>query len=113
MKLNSEEKTEIEPALLRRLRGHFARDPVTLPVVEQQFAPYERANLHLALTEILAEPLRQSELVGVVVLEEYRSASLARMASAASTRNFDEGPVEYSDVALPGDQHLGCVKNGL
>ncbi|WP_088252863.1 hypothetical protein [Fimbriiglobus ruber] len=27
-----------EPALLGRLRSHFARDPATLPVVEQEFA---------------------------------------------------------------------------
>jgi cell division protease FtsH len=102
-----------DPALLRRLRAHFDRDPAALPVVEQQFAPYERANLHLALADILAEPHRRAELVGVLVLEHYRGAGLAPMTRPRSAQYFDEGPVEYADVPLPGDQHLACVKNGL
>jgi cell division protease FtsH len=102
-----------EPALLQRLRAHFGSDPCTLPVVEQQFDPFERANLHLALTEMLADAERRSELFGVIVLEEYRAPSLARMSRPASARNFDLGPVEYADVPLPGERHLGCVKNGL
>jgi cell division protease FtsH len=108
-----DEQTRTEPALLRRLRVHFGCEPATLPVVEQQFADYERANFHLALADLLAESPRRSELVGVIVLEDYRAASLARMSRETSARRFDEGPVEYVDVPLPGDQHLGCVKNGL
>lgn len=108
-----EEQTPSESALLVRLRSHFGGDPSTLPVVEQQFASYERANLQLALAEMLAEPQRSSKLMGVIALEDYRTASLARMSRAGSARNLDEGPVEYADVPLPGDQHLACVKNGL
>src|SRR5262245_5162125 len=107
------EQTAVEPALFLRLRSHFGCDPATLPVVEQQFAPYERANLHLALAEMLDDPRRRSDLLGVIVLEEYRGASLARLSRAASAKSYDQGPVEYADVPLPGDQHLGCVKNGL
>lgn len=102
-----------EPALLARLRAHFGCDPAALPVVEQPFATYERANVQLALTELLDEPHRAAELVGVIALEEYRSAGLARMTRAASARGYDAGPVEYADVPLPGDRQLGCVKNGL
>lgn len=108
-----EEQTTCESALLVRLRSHFGTDPSRLPVIEQQFAGYERANFQLALAEMLAEPQRSSELLGIIVLEEYRTASLARMSRAGSARNLDEGPVEYADVPLPGDQHLACVKNGL
>src|SRR6266566_5181671 len=107
----TDEPTAVEPALLQRLRAHFGCDPAALPVVEQEFAPYERANLHLALAEMLDDPRRRSELLGVIVLEEYRAANLARLSRAASARNYDQGPVEYADVPLPGDQHLGCVKN--
>lgn len=102
-----------EPALLARLRAHFGRDPATLPVVEQTFAPYERANVQLALDELLAEPHRSAELVGVIVLQMYHAAGLARMARPGSSVNFDAGPVEYADVALPGDRQLGCARNGL
>src|SRR5687767_435652 len=99
-----------EPALLQRLRSHFGSEPAALPVLEQQFAFYERPNLHLALQEMVIEPHRQAELLGVVVMEEYRAASLARLSRAASARRFDEGPVEYVDAPLPGDRHLACVK---
>ncbi|MBN9519094.1 26S protease regulatory subunit [bacterium] len=102
-----------EPALLARLREHFGRDPAALPVVEQEFAAYERANVQLALAELLDESDRTADLVGVIALEEYRSTSLARMARAASARAYDAGPVEYADVPLPGDRQLACVKNGL
>ena len=108
-----EAPTEADPALLVRLRNHFAREPATLPVVEQQFAAYERANLHIALSELLAEPSRQADLVGVVVLEDYRAAGLARLSRPVSARAYDEGPVEYADVPLPADGHVGCPKNGL
>lgn len=102
-----------EPALLQRLRSHFGQEPTRLPVVEQEYAFYERANLHLALAEMLAEPQRHSGLLGVITLEEYRGPSLSRLTNPVSARSFDEGPVEYSDVVLPGEQHLACVKNGL
>jgi hypothetical protein len=102
-----------EPILLRRLRSHFDHDPARLPVVEQTFAFYERANLHLALEDLFAEPQRQAELVGVLSLEEYRRTSLPRFSRAASAQHFDEGPVEYVDSPMPGGQHLACVKSGL
>src|SRR5438128_2379292 len=108
----SEEKAA-EPALLRRLRSHFAQEPATLPVVEQHFDDYERPNLHLALEEMLADGRRRADLVGVVVLEDYGAPSLARLSREAAAVRFDEGPVEHVDVALPGDRHLACPKNGL
>lgn len=52
-------------------------------------------------------------MVGVVVLESYTSAGLARLSRPASAKNFDAGPVEYADVPLPGDRHLACPKNAL
>jgi cell division protease FtsH len=102
-----------EPILLKRLRAHFGQEPGRLPVLEQQFAPYERPNLHLALEEMLREPQRQAELLGVLSLEPYRSVSLAQLSREASACKFDEGPVEHADVTVPGGQHLACIKNGL
>jgi hypothetical protein len=51
--ITTPDAVEAEPALLYRLRTHFGQEPAALPVVEQQFAAYERANLHLALAEML------------------------------------------------------------
>jgi hypothetical protein len=102
-----------EPKLFRRLGAHFGCDPAALPVVEQTFAPYERPNLHLAIEDLLAEPQRRPELVGVVVPQEYQGVSLAKLARAASASQYDEGPVEYVDVALAGERRLACLKRGL
>jgi hypothetical protein len=99
--------------LLRRLRKHFAAEPADLPVVEQHFDLHERPNLHLAIEEMLAGPSRQAELVGVLARDEYRSPSLGRLSREASAEQFEQGPVEYVDVSLPGGQHLACVKSGL
>ncbi len=84
-----------------------------MPVVEQRFDPNDRPNLYLAIQELLDEPGRKGELVGVVKAEDYRSVSLAKLSRAAMAEEFDEGPVEYADVALPDGQQLACVKCGL
>src|SRR5262245_22869975 len=98
------------PSLLRCLRKHFDADPAALPVVEQQFALHERPNLHLAVEELLGDPGRRAKLVGVLARDEYRSPSLGRLSREASAKQFEPGPVEYADVALPGGRHLACVK---
>ncbi len=100
-------------ALLHRLRRHFDQDPATLPVVEQNFASYERPNLHLVFEELLGASQCHADLVGVVALEEYPGATLARLSRKNSARKFDAGPVEYRDVPLADGQHLACVKHGL
>lgn len=102
-----------KPALLRKLERHFGDDPATLPVIEQHFATYERPNLHLAIEDVVRSTDPKFELSGIVLYQEYNRASLARLSRKASAKRFDEGPVEYVDVALHGDQRLGCVKNGL
>jgi hypothetical protein len=101
------------PALFALLRDHFDVEPSTLPVLQQRFDEHDRPNLHLALQEMLGQPHTRSEMVGVVTLEHYREASLAQFSREASARNFDRGPVEYVDVALPGDRHLACLKHAL
>jgi len=82
-------------------------------VLEQRFDLHDRPNLHLALEEMLAQPDTQGELVGVVILEEYRGVTLAQLSREGSASHFDEGPVEYTDVALAGDRQLACLKQAL
>ncbi len=106
-------KRRSDPVLLRYLRKHFDAEPADLPVVEQHFGVHERPNLHLALEEMLQSPGRQAQLVGVLPLEEYSSPSLGRLSRKASAQRFEQGPVEYVDVSLPGGRHLACVKTGL
>jgi cell division protease FtsH len=106
-------KGKAEPGLLRRLRLHFRRDPSKLPIVEQNFEFHERPNLHLAVEELLHGPDRQADLIGIVVPQEYHSVTLSKLSQQSSARHFQQGPVEYLDVALAGDRHLACVKRGL
>src|SRR5688572_14720646 len=65
-----------QPPLLARLWAHFGQDPGKLPVLEQEFAKYERPNLHLAIEELLSPPGCDPELIGVVLAEEYQSVTL-------------------------------------
>jgi hypothetical protein len=101
------------PALLRRLRSHFGSDPAELPVIEQNFGTYERPNLHLAIEELMQEPGRSPDLVGIVVNEEYHSLTLSKLSRKETARSFHDGPVEYLDVPLAHGQPLACVKRGL
>lgn len=109
----SRKKGKGDPELLRRIRKHLGKDPAHLPVVEQQFSSHERPNLHLALNEMLEEPGREFELLGILSLEYYRGPSLGQLSHKASAKRFESGPVEYVDVALPAGQSQACVKNGL
>src|SRR5439155_3007286 len=102
-----------EPSLLCRLQRHFGDEPATLPVIQQDSAVYERPNLHLAIQELVQRPESRPDLVGIVVTEDYHGVSLSKLSRPASARHFDEGPVEYIDVALANEQQLACVKSGL
>src|SRR4051812_31972907 len=100
------------PALFARLRKHFGTDPAKLPVIEQSFPGYNRANLHLTLQELLAGSEPPATLVGVLV-ERYSGLSLAKLARKETAKSFQEGPVQYVDVQLADEQKLACVKQGL
>lgn len=107
-------KAQTGSKLLRRLKAHFRGDPAKLPVVEQLFEAYERPNLFLAIEDMLRPAERAASLIGVVGLhDDYHVPSLAKLTRPAAASYFDEGPVEYLDAALPGDQNLACVKQGL
>lgn len=100
------------PALLARLRRHFGTDPAKLPVIEQSFPGYDRANLHLTVQELLTASDPPATLTGVLV-ERYSGLSLAKLARKETAKAFQEGPVQYTDVELADQQKLACVKQGL
>lgn len=102
-----------KPLLFSRLHGHFGADPAELSVLEQNYAFYERANLHLAVDDISESADSPPTLTGIVVTEDYHSVSLSKLSRPATAENYDEGPVEYVDEPLPNKQRLSCVKRGL
>ncbi len=63
--------------------------------------------------ELLAGSDPPPTLVGVVVPDRFSGVSLAKLSRPATARGYEEGPVEYVDVALADNQRLGCVKQGL
>lgn len=101
------------PALLQRLVDHFGAEPAKLPVIEQGFEIHERPNLHLALSELLGAADRETEVLGILAIEEYRPPTLARLTRDSTALGYEEGPVEYVDVALPNDRQLSCIKQAL
>jgi len=113
MSAKSPKNRRSAPLLLRCLAKHFDADPADLPVVLQSFEMHDRPNLHLAIEELLAAPRTPSQLIGVLARDEYRSPSLGRLSREASAKQFEQGPVEYVDVSLPGGRRLACVKCGL
>ena len=95
------------------LQQHFGVEPHTLSVIRERFDDYERANMHLALQEVLAEAKpAHSQLMGVIVPEEYSAVSLAKLSNARTAAYFPPGPVEYIDVPLASGR-LSCVRRGL
>lgn len=100
------------PLLYKHLRSHFATNPAKLPVLERTYASYERANLHLAIEE-LAKSADAPPILTGIILKDYDSVSLSKLTRPETAAQFDMGPVEYVDVALPSKQRLSCVKRGL
>lgn len=111
-KAKSRKKSNL-PALFTRLRKHFDTDPAKLPVIEQKFQTYQRANLHLTVEELLRDVKPKPMLVGVVLPHQYSDVSLAKLSRPTTAKGYEEGPVEYVDVQLADDQKLACVKQGL
>lgn len=101
------------PILLKRLKDHLKVDPATLPVIEQRFDFYHRANIQLAIEDLAKSLDSPMQLYGVVLDEEYRSVSLAKLSRSKDSDEVDEGPIEYVDEPLPNGKQLSCVKRGL
>ncbi len=102
-----------KPILFSRLRDHFKKNPAKLPIIEQTYGFYERANLHLAIEEISQTAKQPPSLMGIVMIEDGGHVSLAKLSRPITAEDFDEGPVEYRDEPLPNKQRLSCVKRGL
>lgn len=98
-------------SLYNRLKKHFDSDPALLPVVLEDIDVYDRPNLHLAIGELLGDGSDQSELIGIVDFDY--EVSLARLSRESSAKEFDEGPVAFTDVPLANGEKLACVKEGL
>lgn len=101
------------PVLYQKLRDQFGTEPARLPIVTQELPDYDRANLQVAIETILQNETTQFELIGIGALEDHSEPRLSSFTRIQSCAQFEEGPVEYSDVPLPENARMSCVKQGL
>jgi ATP-dependent 26S proteasome regulatory subunit len=106
-------KRKRQTSLYSRLRKHLGADPATLAVVERNFPIYHRANLQLAIEQVVVAVDTKFKLDGLVVGHEYDSVSLSKLAHPGIGREFPPGPVEYHDAELADGKSLACVKRGI
>jgi hypothetical protein len=98
---------------LKRLRKHFGTDPSELVLVSQNFAPYDRPNVHLAIEELRSKSGIKSDLEGIITVNAYENVSLAKLTREVTSRDFLPGPVEYHDIVVADGKRLSCVKRGI
>ena len=107
---------EVEATLLQRVREHLGADPSRLPVVVEEFDPFEQPNLQRSLDDYVSGGGRVSALVGIAA-ENKRFTSLGLsdlLGRGGSGRpSLAEGPVDYVNYALADGARLSCVQFGL
>jgi hypothetical protein len=94
-----------------RLTAHLGQDARTLPVLAEEFPAYAHPTLQRALDELLAQPGRTFERLGVAG-QHKRHMNLSFSDLLAGT-HLAEGPVDWVNVHLAGDEVLACVQFGL
>ncbi len=101
--------------LLERLEGHLGVDPTQLPVITEEFDPFEHPNVQVALDAYLGGEGRRADLLGVAAgNKRYMALSLSDLLSRGDGPGpLAEGPVDYVNFHLAGDRVLSCVQFGL
>jgi hypothetical protein len=106
-----------EGTLHERISEHLAADPAQLPVFSEEFDPYEHPNVQVAIDAYLAAEGHDADLVGVAAQQRhYIDLGLSVIASQRVLPGMPpavEGPVDYVNFHLAGDQLLPCVQFGL
>jgi hypothetical protein len=108
-------RAPVEAPLLHRVREHLGADPTTLPVVVEEFDPFEQPNLQRSLDDYVGTGGRVAALVGVAA-ENKRFMSLGLsdlLGRGGPGRPLAEGPVDYVNYALADGARLSCVQFGL
>jgi len=111
--------TPAEDSVFRkRLREHFGQEPDKLPILTEKFAPYDHANVHVAVEAALSGTDCPAQILGMIGPHEYVGVTLSMLVAPAQSglwggATASEGPVEYVNVALDDDRVLACVQSGL
>jgi hypothetical protein len=109
--------TPVEGALFERIRAHLGVDVAQLPVVAEEFDPYEHPNVQVAIDAYFASETREADLVGVAAQQRhYVHFGLSTITGQGAMPGMPpviEGPVDYVNFHLAGDRVLPCVQFGL
>jgi len=105
------------PSAIRELvTAHLGVAPDSLPVVAEELAVYEHANLQLALDAWAAGDGRSITATGISVgnsrFLSIKLADLVRLTSAP-WGSIEPGPVELAEHTLPGGRRLLCYESAL
>jgi len=101
------------PGLVEKLEDHLGVDPLTLPVVVEQFPMYDHANLQVAVDVWLESTGRPFELVGIAGSGGRHQSLTEIVEMARRHRAFGLGPVDYVRVPTGVDEERECVRFGL
>ena len=74
-----------EPLFRKRLREHFGQDPEKLPTLAEKFAPYDHANLHIALESVLSDADCSVATYGMIAPHEYMGVTLSMLVAPAQS----------------------------
>lgn len=102
-----------EDNLLTRLTDHLGTDPSTLPVVTEQWAPHEHADVQLALERWLDQSQLPFEIVGTPHPARRHQTLPELLQFAHNDRNFIVGPPDWVHVPVSPDDTHPCVAFGI
>ena len=97
--------------LLDRIRAHLDAEPAQLPVIAEEYDPFEHPNLQVALDDYVARDGRKADLVGVAAANKrfmgWNLSDLMSWGPNMPGRSvLAEGPVDYVNFHLAHDQVL-------
>lgn len=99
--------------LVARLARHLGVNPLSLPVVVENFAVYDHANVQVAIDVWLDGTDRPYELVGVAGSGRRHQSLTEILESARRHGAYGLGPVDYVRVPVGVDEERDCVRFGL
>ena len=104
---------DVGPGLVDKLEDHLGIDPLGLPVVVEQFAMHDHANVQVAIDVWLESTERPHELVGIAGSGGRHQSLTEILEMARRHRAFGLGPVDYVRVPTGVDSERDCVRFGL
>ena len=97
--------------VVERLSEHLGGPARTAPVLTEELATYEHPTLQRALDALLAEPGTSHESIGLS--DATRRFMSPTFSDLLTGHGLTEGPLDWVNVRLAGDEVLPCVQSGL